>query len=284
MRRGRGFRVLAAVVAAMGCGGTTGGRDDALPGEDAPVDGPFCECGPIPDVPVSVDVDPAPDNAEDSVVATDPAGVPDAPACVPPELTPCPATACGPVEDLADSKALLAYLGAVTWNVTAPACTVMGEVRIAGSHEVAGDSFLQPDWCVDGDCPTRFRMDPPVPGIRCLDPSGGSASLCNRVEIRDAQFRVRASRWFVDGFAPRTFALIEFLGPCDSPCSMSEITCPNHTCWTRFLFYCAGCLGGSADVCSCRDADGPLADGTECFWSSGDIMGRGRCECGVCIH
>lgn len=229
-----------------------------------------CVEGPVTPAPDVVDAADAPDAADAS--------------CEPPVLTSCPETTCSPVVDLADADAVLAYLKAAIWNLATPTCAVMGEVRVSGGVVIDSSSFEAPAWCTEGACKTYFQMTPAVPGITCLAPANAK-TMCTKVEIAAAMpFRVRAARSLIDGFAPRTIALFDLLGPCQTPCGIAEFSCPDHTCWASLYQHCGGCLGGSADVCACRDADGVVEDGTECFWSSGDILGRGFCRCGTCIH
>jgi len=202
--------------------------------------------------------------------------------CIPPVLEPCPATECGEIRQLSSVDELNGYLSALEWNVDGAWCKIGDEVQLNEPVEIDVTALPLPDWCNDTQfsCKAGFGMLSPVAGVTCLDQ--GEPLFCSRVRIENTSFRVRPSKQVYSGMKPLYVAAWDILGPCESPCAESELSCPNNTCWPLPYFHCRGCLGGEHMVCNCWNVDGPAEDGTGCAWASGDVVQSGHCKCGRC--
>ncbi|GAC1580655.1 MAG: hypothetical protein NVS3B20_11490 [Polyangiales bacterium] len=124
----------------------------------------------------------------------------------------------------------------------------------------------------------------PFVGVTCKVVAD-NPNWCTKIAIaKGTTFRLRA---IVDDHHPSTpqfWPFIEFARSCATPCTADETRCEaTQTCFARGFAACAYCEGKPADLCACRDACKPKADGATCTYDpSSDVTATGKCSAGTC--
>lgn len=126
-------------------------------------------------------------------------------------------------------------------------------------------------------------------------PSGCLEAPENSVDCSSVRFegqvrfsiQVQDPRTIPEGSTFDTSVHVRLLPGCDQDCAGDDIVCDaNKTCWPSSFnvgdSYCENCLGLPPWECDCLTSKGIEPDGTECSYTSLDMLNTGICEEGTC--
>lgn len=183
---------------------------------------------------------------------------------------------CGALTAIARASELDA-LTPPTWGTAAFVSerSLSGDLEASAAFEIRGSDFSLPSDCATPACGESVQVvvRGSVPGVVR---AGTSVSI-----DEGAVFRLR----FDVPFLPPAgqFATVTVENACRTDCGESELRCPeDSSCYGAGRDSCLACDHEPPARCACVGADGDLADGTDCFYVSGDIAIAGRCLGGSC--